>query len=151
MPVMTLTEAARELGYATRSQLKRLKDNGRIDDFIVREGRKELIQTDGLSDHIGSIIRTRVNGNVCQPAPKDVVDEWTEIAAVVDQWIAPSTFGAPPFSSDRLATLCRCINDAVQRMSPFAPRRVHSEELAAWLRLPPRSIRAQRLHRGCQH
>ena len=36
MPVMTLTEAARELGYATRSQLKRLKDNGRIDNFIVK-------------------------------------------------------------------------------------------------------------------
>ena len=32
---MTLTEAARELGYATRSQLKRLKDSGRINDFIV--------------------------------------------------------------------------------------------------------------------
>ena len=69
-----------------------------------------------MSDHIGRIIRTRVNGNVCQPAPKAVVDEWTEIAAVVDQWIDPSTFGAPPFSGDRLATIYGCINDAVQQI-----------------------------------
>ena len=106
MPVMTLTEAARELGYAARSQLKRLKDNGRIDDFIVREGRKELIQIDGLSDHIGRIIRTRVNGNVCQPVPK----------AVVDKWIDPSTFGSPPFTGERLATIYEAINDAVQQI-----------------------------------
>ena len=116
MPLMTLTEAARELGYATRSQLKRLKDSGRISDFIVREGQKELIQTDGLHDHIARIIRPRVDGNVCQSAPKAVVDEWTEIAAVVDQWIDPSTFGAPPFSGDRLATIYGCINDAVQQI-----------------------------------
>ena len=69
-----------------------------------------------MSDHIGRIIRTRVNGNVCQPAPKAVVDEWTEIAAVVDQWIDPSTFGAPPFNGDRLATIYGCINDAVQQI-----------------------------------
>ena len=113
---MTLAEAARELGYATRSQLKRLKDSGRIDDFIVREGQKELIQTDGLHDHIARIIRPRVDGNVCQSAPKAVVSEWTEIAAVVDQWIDPSTFGAPPFSGERLATLYGCINDAVRQI-----------------------------------
>ena len=113
---MTLTEAARELGYATRSQLKRLKDNGRINDFIVREGQKELIQTDGLHDHIARIIRPRVDGNVCRPAPKAVVDEWTEIASVVDQWIDPETFGAPPFSADRLATIYHAVNDAVQQI-----------------------------------
>ena len=116
MPVMTLTEAAHELGYATRSQLKRLKDDGRINDFIVKGGQKELIQTDGLHDHIARIIRPRVDGNVCQSAPKAAVDEWTEIAAVVDQWIDPSTFGAPPFSGDRLATLYGCINDAVRQI-----------------------------------
>ena len=116
MPVMTLTEAARELGYATRSQLKRLKDSGRISDFIVREGQKELIQTDGLHDHIARIIRPRVDGNVCRPAQKAVVSEWTEIASVVDQWIDPETFGAPPFSGDRLATIYGCINDAVQQI-----------------------------------
>ena len=113
MPVMTLTEAARELGYATRSQLKRLKDNGRINDFIVREGRKELIELDGLHDHIARIIRPRVDGNVCQSAPKAVVDEWTEVAAIVDGWIDPETFGAPPFSGDRLATIVECVNDAI--------------------------------------
>ena len=116
MPLMTLTEAARELGYATRSQLKRLKDSGRIDDFIQTEGRKQLIELDGLSDHIARIIGPRVDGNVCQSAPKAVVDEWTEIAAVVDQWIDPNTFGAPPFSGDRLATIYGCINDAVQQI-----------------------------------
>ena len=39
-----------------------------------------------------------------------------EIPAVVDQWIDPNTFGAPPFSGDRLATLYGCINDAVQQI-----------------------------------
>ena len=113
---MTLTEAARELGYATRSQLKRLRDRGAIDDFIRTEGRKELIELDGLSDHIAKIIRPRVDGNVCRPAQKAVVSEWTEIASVVDQWIDPETFGAPPFSGDRLATIYGCINDAIEQI-----------------------------------
>ena len=116
MPVMTLTEAARELGYATRSQLKRLKDNGLIDDFIVREGRKELIQTDGLHDHIARIIRPRVDGNVCQQQPPAVLNDWEEVAAVVDQWIDHETFGAPPFSADRLATIFGCVNDAIAQI-----------------------------------
>ena len=116
MPLMTLTEAARELGYSTRSQLKRLKDSGRIDDFIKTEGRKQLIELDGLSDHIARIVRPRVDGNVCQSAPRAVVDEWTEIAAVVDQWIDPNTFGAPPFSADRLATVFECVNDAIAQI-----------------------------------
>ena len=116
MPVMTLTEAARELGYATRSQLKRLKDNGRIDNFIVKEGRKELIQTDGLHDHIARIVRPRAGGNVCQKQPGVVLNDWEEVAAVVDQWIDPSTFGSPPFSGERIATLYGCINDAVRQI-----------------------------------
>ena len=116
MPVMTLTEAARELGYATRSQLKRLKDNGRIDDFIVKEGQKELIQTDGLHNHIATIIRPRVDGNVCQTQPRVVLNDWEEVAAVVDQWIDPNTFGSPPFTGERLATIYGCINDAVRQI-----------------------------------
>ena len=35
---------------------------------------------------------------------------------MVDQWIDPETFGAPPFSGDRLATIYGCINDAVQQI-----------------------------------
>ena len=116
MPLMTLTEAARELGYASRAQLKRLRDRGAIDDFIRTEGRRELIELDGLHAHIAAIIRPRADGNVCQSAPEAVVDEWTEIAAVVDQWIDPETFGAPPFSGDRLATIYECINDAVRQI-----------------------------------
>ena len=116
MPVMTLTEAARELGYATRSQLKRLKDSGRISDFIVREGQKELIQTDGLHNHMVTIIRPRVDGNVCQAQPRVVLNDWEEVAAVVDQWIDPSTFGSPPFTGERLATIYEAINDAVQQI-----------------------------------
>ena len=116
MPVMTLTEAAREHGYATRSQLKRLKDNGRIDNFIVKEGGKELIQTDGLHDNIARIVRPRAGSNVYQKQPGAVLNDWEEVAAVVDQWIDPSPFGSPPFSGERLATLYGCINDAVRQI-----------------------------------
>ena len=116
MPLMTLTEAARELGYASRAQLKRLKDSGRISDFTVKQGRRELIELDGLHDHIAAIVRPRADGNVCQSAPKTVVDEWTEIASVVDQWIDPETFGAPPFSADRLATIYHVVNDTIAQI-----------------------------------
>ena len=116
MPLMTLTEAARSLGYSTRSQLKRLRDRGAIDDFIRTEGRRELIELDGLSDHIAQIIRPRVDGNVCQSAPKAVVDEWTEVAAIVDGWIDPETFGAPPFTADMLATIYNAVNDAIAQI-----------------------------------
>ena len=36
MALVTMTEAARQLGYASRSQLKRLRDVGRINDLDTK-------------------------------------------------------------------------------------------------------------------
>ena len=56
MPVMTLTEVLVSLAMppARNSSASRTAAESAI---LSREGRKELIQTDGLHDHIARIIR----------------------------------------------------------------------------------------------
>ena len=111
MPVMTLTEAARELGYATRSQLKRLKDNGRIDNFIVKEGRKELIQTDGLHDHIAGSSASSGGNVASQPRVVEMNGRDCCCCGSVDYPI----FGLR-HSAATGWRLYGCINDAVRQI-----------------------------------
>ena len=95
MALVTMTEAARQLGYASRSQLKRLRDEGRINDFRHKIGNRELIETDGLHDHIAGIITQRGSGNVCSAIRPPAVtlrngsDDWQQIADVVNSWLDP--------------------------------------------------------------
>jgi hypothetical protein len=110
MALVTMTEAARQLGYASRSQLRRLRDEGRIDDFRRKIGGRELIETDGLHDHIASIIGQRSSGNVCIPNRR--MDDWQQIADVVNEWLKPECWKDHPFTAQQLATLSVCIRDA---------------------------------------
>ena len=102
MPVMTLTEAARELGYATRSQLKRSRTAAESATHRKRRpsgtNPDRWIARSHREDH-----QFPSRWQCCQSAPKAAVDEWTEIAAVVDRGSTPA-LRAPPFSGDRLAT-----------------------------------------------
>ena len=120
MALVTMTEAARQLGYASRSQLKRLRDEGRINDFRHKIGNRELIETDGLHDHIAGIITQRGSGNIClSPSPcsaavifRNRTDDWQQIADVVNGWLDPKCWQGHPFTAQQLATLSVCIRDA---------------------------------------
>ena len=115
MALMTLTEAARELGYASRSQLRRLRDEGRIDDFTRKIAGRELIETDGLKDHIASIIGQRASGNVCQTNAPEVT--WQEVADTVNSWLDPNCWsGSYPFTAQQVATLSICTSDAIEEV-----------------------------------
>lgn len=121
MALVTMTEAARQLGYASRSQLKRLRDEGRINDFRHKIGNRELIETDGLHDHIAGIITQRGSGNVCSAIRPPAVtlrngsDDWQQIADVVNGWLDPKYWQGHPFTAQQLATLSVCIRDARQQ------------------------------------
>ena len=120
MALVTMTEAARQLGYASRSQLKRLRDEGRIDDFRHKIGNRELIETDGLHEHIAGIIGQRGGGNICLSESRgstavtlrNETDDWQQIADVVNSWLDPKCWQGHPFTAQQLATLAVCIRDA---------------------------------------
>ena len=112
MALVTMTEAARQLGYASRSQLKRLRDEGRINDFRHKIGNRELIETDGLHEHIAGIIGRRGSGNICSSHQR--TDDWHRIADVVNSWLDPKCWRGHPFTAQQLATLSVCIRDAAE-------------------------------------
>ena len=121
MVFVTMTEADRQLGYASRSQLKRLRDEGRIDDFRRKIGNRELIETEGLHDHIASIITQRASGNVCKAEPEDY---WQQVADVVNGWLEPKYWGeAYPFTAQQLATLFVCTRDAAKEVRSASLKR----------------------------
>ena len=113
MALVTMTEAARQLGYASRSQLKRLRDEGRIDYFRHKIGNRELIETEGLHDHIAGIITQRGSGNIC--SSHQHANDWQQIADVVNGWLDPKHWQGHPFTAQQLATLSVCIRDAKQQ------------------------------------
>ena len=119
MALVTMTEAARQLGYASRSQLKRLRDEGRINDFRHKIGNRELIETDGLHDHIAGIITQRGSGNICSSYQR--TDDWQQIANVVNGWLNPKCWQGHPFTAQQLATLAVCIRDAKQQLNHSKP------------------------------
>ena len=119
MALVTMTEAARQLGYASRSQLKRLRDEGRINDFRHKIGNRELIETDGLHDHIAGIITQRGSGNICSSHQR--TDDWQQIADVVNSWLDPKCWQGHPFTAQQLATLAVCIRDAKQQLNHSNP------------------------------
>ena len=115
MALVSLTEAARQLGYASRSHLRRLRDEGRIDDFKHKIGNRELIETDGLSEHISSVITHRVSGNICQTNTPEVT--WQEVADTVNSWLDPECWsGSYPFTAQQVATLSVCTSDAIEEV-----------------------------------
>ena len=121
MALVTMTEAARQLGYASRSQLKRLRDEGRINDFRHKIGNRELIETDGLHDHIAGIITQRGSGNICSSHQR--TDDWQQIADVVNSWLNPRCWQEHPFTPQQLATLFVCTKDAATEVRSASLRR----------------------------
>jgi len=112
MALVSLTEAARQLGYASRSQLRRLRDEGRIDDFTRKIAGRERIEMEGLKDHIASIIGQRCSGNICQSNTPEVT--WQEVADTVNSWLDQECWsGSYPFTAQQLATLSVCTSDAI--------------------------------------
>ena len=63
-PICTFAEAAKILGYKSRSTLYRLKRDGWLDDYLVNVNGKDMLKLHPrgkkkLSDHIMGIIQWR--------------------------------------------------------------------------------------------
>jgi hypothetical protein len=98
-----------------------LRDEGRIEDFRRKIGGRELIETNGLHDHIAGIIGQRSSGNVCSSHQR--TDDWQQIADVVNEWLDPKCWQGHPFTAQQLATLFVCTKDALSEVRSASPRR----------------------------
>lgn len=95
MPVVTLTEAAKALGFKSRSTLYRLKDSGDLADYIRptpspgQAGRLELTPRGlpPLKEHVARLIRLQINNE--ERAKRSRVDRrWVEVAELLNDALA---------------------------------------------------------------
>jgi hypothetical protein len=97
--IVNFSLAAAALGYKSRSQLYRLRDDGALDRYLVPGASPPLLdlQPDGLPhlrEHVAECVQLRV-GNLSQrrrrapapaPAPAPVIDEWTATREWWSEW-----------------------------------------------------------------
>ena len=68
--LLNIQEAAFHCGFKSRSQMYKLIDGGRIDEFIrVDDKGKRRIESEGLRDYLAGITQQRSDGNVCEYKP----------------------------------------------------------------------------------
>jgi hypothetical protein len=116
MAALTISDAAKAIGHASRSQLYRLIQDGRLDDFISWQGGKRLIEVNGLAAAVRDATQYRSN-SATVVEPKAFMD-WDSIAATCNGWLDVEAWGKPPWDPVRWATLYRCLLDAMAELEP---------------------------------
>lgn len=116
MAALTLSAAAKAIGHASRSQLYRLIQDGRLDDFVRHENGRRLIEVNGLAAAVRESTQHRSNSvtatEVAEPA------NWDAIAATCNAWLDVETWGKPPWNAVRWATLYWSVVDAMTADEP---------------------------------
>ena len=85
MAAMTISDAAKAIGHGSRSQLYRLIQDGRLDDFVRHENGRRLIEVNGLAAAVRESTQQRSN-SVTVLEPKASMD-WDSIAATCNEWL----------------------------------------------------------------
>ena len=116
MAVLTISDAAKAIGHASRSQLYRLIQDGRLDDFVRHENGRRLIEVNGLAAAVRESTQQRSN-SVTVVEPKAFMD-WDSIAATCNEWLDVETWGKPPWDPVRWATLYWSVVDAMTADEP---------------------------------
>jgi hypothetical protein len=111
MAALTISDAAKAIGHSSHSQLYRLIQDGRLDDFISWQGGKRLIEVNGLAAAVKEVTQQRSN-SVTVVDTKASMD-WDSIAATCNEWLDVETWGKPPWDPVRWATLHSCLVDAM--------------------------------------
>jgi len=116
MAVLTISDAAKAIGHASRSQLYRLIQDGRLDDFVRHENGRRLIEVNGLAAAVRESTQQRSNSVTVTEAADPV--NWDAIAERCNGWLDPEVWGKPPWDPVRWATLYRCLLDAMAELEP---------------------------------
>jgi len=116
MAALTISDAAKAIGLSSRSQLYRLIQDGRLDDFISWQGGKRLIEVNGLAAAVRDATQYRSN-SATVVEPKASMD-WDSIAATCNEWLDVETWGKPPWDPVRWATLYWSVVDAMTADEP---------------------------------
>ena len=116
MAAMTISDAAKAIGHESRSQLYRLIQDGRLDDFVRHENGRRLIEVNGLAAAVRNATQQRSNSVTVTEAADPV--NWDAIAERCNGWLDPEVWGKPPWDPVRWATLYRCLLDAMAELEP---------------------------------
>jgi hypothetical protein len=116
MAALTISDAAKAIGHSSRSQLYRLIQDGRLDDFVRHENGRRLIEVNGLAAAVRESTQQRSN-SVTVVDPKASMD-WDSIAATCNAWLDVETWGNPPWGPVRWATLYWSVVDAMKADEP---------------------------------
>ena len=110
MPALTISDAAKAIGHTSRSQLYRLINDGRLDDFVCWRGGKRLLEVNGLAAAVKDATQQRSNSVTVTEAADPV--NWDAIAERCNGWLDPEVWGKPPWNATRWATLYQCLLEA---------------------------------------
>ena len=111
MPALTITDAAKAIGHTSRSQLYRLINDGRLDDFVCWRGGKRLLEVNGLAAAVKEATQQRSNSATVVKA--DGAVDWEQIAATCNGWLAGDGWSQRPWSGTQWSTLFLCLVDAI--------------------------------------
>jgi len=137
--ILNTSEAARHLGYSTRTTLQRLLAAGLLDAYRVPGGgRQVLLETNPpelptLRQRVQGLTQIRYNSPLwrrggaeeiteadleaaMEPinrwiAARDQAPAWDAVATRLNDFLGPS-WPAPPYSGDQVATLALCLEMA---------------------------------------
>ena len=84
--LLNIKEAAFHCGFKSRSQMYKLINGGRIDEFIrVDDKGKKRIESEGLRDYLAGITQQRSDGNVCEFKSEIDIDAWSRMACAANE------------------------------------------------------------------
>ena len=111
MAALTISDAAKVIGHSSRSQLYRLMNDGRLDEFIRWQNGKRLLEVNGLAAAVRE--RTQQRSNSASLINNECGTDWDGIAALGNDWLNPDAWGKPPWTGTQWATLYWCLFDAI--------------------------------------
>ena len=115
MAALTISDAAKAIGHASRSQLYRLIQDGRLDDFVRHENGRRLIEVNGLAAAVREATQQRSNSVTILDG--DTAIDWDGVAAIANDWLDADAWGKPPWDPLRWASLYWCAVDAMTELS----------------------------------
>jgi len=130
--ILNTSEAARHLGYRTRTTLQRLLAAGLLDAYRVPGGgRAVLLETappelPTLRQRVQGLTQIRYNSPLWRrDGPAEITEQgWDAVAVRLNAYLGDS-WPAPPYSGDQVATLAMCLGLAQEGPPGSYRRRPH--------------------------
>ena len=122
MAVLNLSDAAKAIGYQSRSTLYRLLNQGRLDDFVRHQSGKRLLEIDGLAAAVKN--RTRQSRPSVRVIQDSAPTDWTRVARVCNSFLGEG-WGPPPWNEQQWFVLF----DSLQSALAGSPEAIEMDEL----------------------